>query len=79
MPATPGVGGTGAGRVPLVYRIDLRSAEGYFYAQTFPVRDKDTIYVANAASYDLSKFFTFIRSGTAVATDVSTARALYGR
>ncbi len=74
---TPGVAGTGAGRVPLVYRIDLRSAEGYFYAQTFPVRDKDTIYVANAAAYDLSKFFTFIRSGTAVATDVAATRVLY--
>ena len=74
---TPGVTGTGAGRVPLVYRIDLRSAEGYFYAQTFPVRDKDTIYVANAAAYDLSKFFTFIRSGTAVATDVAATRVLY--
>jgi polysaccharide export outer membrane protein len=69
----------GVGRVPLVYRIDLRSAEGYFYAQTFPVRDKDTIYVANAAAYDLSKFFTFIRSGTAVATDVAATRVLYSR
>ena len=68
---TPGVTGTGAGRVPLVYRIDLRSAEGYFYAQTFPVRDKDTIYVANAAAYDIAKFLAFIRSGTAVATDVA--------
>ena len=76
---SPGAAAAGAGRVPLVYRIDLRSAEGYFYAQTFPVRDKDTIYVANAASYDLSKFFTFIRSGTAVATDVAATRVLYSR
>ncbi|HEX2552764.1 MAG TPA: polysaccharide biosynthesis/export family protein, partial [Microvirga sp.] len=75
---SPGVA-PGAGRVPLVYRIDLRSPEGYFYAQTFPVRDKDTIYVANAASYDLSKFFNFLRSGTAVANDVATTRVLYNR
>jgi polysaccharide export outer membrane protein len=61
----------GGGRVPIVYRIDMRSAEGYFYAQTFPVRDKDTIYVANSASYDVSKFFTFIRTGTGVVSDLN--------
>ncbi len=63
--------GGGGGRVPIVYRIDMRSAEGYFYAQTFPVRDKDTIYVANSASYDVSKFFTFIRTGTGVVSDLN--------
>jgi polysaccharide export outer membrane protein len=75
---TPGVAGTGAGRVPLVYRIDLRSAEGYFYAQTFPVRDKDTIYVANAAAYDIAKFLAFIRSGSGVFEDIAAVRALGG-
>lgn len=73
---SPGVMTVGGGRVPLVYRIDMRSAEGYFYAQTFPVRDKDTIYVANAAAYDVAKFFQFLRAGTGAATDVATARGL---
>ncbi|HEX2552432.1 MAG TPA: polysaccharide biosynthesis/export family protein, partial [Microvirga sp.] len=69
----PAVPAAGDGRVPLVYRINLNSPEGYFYAQTFPVRDKDTIYVANAAAYELDKFFTFLRAGSAVATDIARA------
>ncbi|HEX2171249.1 MAG TPA: polysaccharide biosynthesis/export family protein [Dehalococcoidia bacterium] len=76
---SPGVAASGIGRVPLVYRIDLRSAEGYFYAQTFPVRDKDTIYVANAASYDLSKFFNFLRSGTGVVGDLNRTTTTLGQ
>ncbi len=73
---SPGIGMTGIGRVPIIYRIDLRAAEGYFYAQTFPLRDKDTIYVANAMSYDVSKFFTFIRSGTGVVSDLNKTTTL---
>lgn len=63
---SPGVPMAGMGQVPIVYRIDFRAPEAYFYAQTFPVRDKDTIYIANAASYDLAKFFTFLRTGTGI-------------
>ena len=41
---------TGArdGLSPIVYRLDLREADGYLLAKRFPVHDKDVIYVANA-------------------------------
>ena len=63
---SPEVRAGGAGQVPIVYRIDMRAPEAYFYAQTFPVRDKDTIYVATAASYEIAKFFSFLNAGTSM-------------
>jgi polysaccharide biosynthesis/export protein len=50
--------GTGPnGSSPIVYRLDLRDADAYFLAQQFPVENKDVLYVANAPSSDLRKFF----------------------
>lgn len=45
---------------PVLYRLNLRQANGYFLASQFPIRNKDLIYVANAPMTDLQKFFTLI-------------------
>lgn len=42
--------------VPVIYQINMRHAQSYFYAQSFNVRDKDVIYVANAYGAELNKF-----------------------
>jgi polysaccharide biosynthesis/export protein len=52
------------GSSPVVYRLDLSDAIGYFYAQRFPVDDKDIIYVANARLNELQKFFTLLNTLT---------------
>ena len=53
-----------AGTSPVVYRLDLSDANSYFFAQRFPVEDKDIIYVANARLNELQKFFTLLNTIT---------------
>ncbi|MCW2361391.1 MULTISPECIES: polysaccharide biosynthesis/export family protein [Sphingobium] len=50
----PGV--TSDGKVPVIYRVDMRDPKTLFVAQSFPIRDKDVIYVSNAPLADFSKF-----------------------
>jgi len=52
------------GSSPVVYRLDLSDANSYFFAQRFPVEDKDVIYVANAKLNELQKFFTLLNTIT---------------
>jgi polysaccharide biosynthesis/export protein len=58
LPTGPG------GSSPVVYRLDLSDANSYFFAQRFPVEDKDIIYVANARLNELQKFFTLLNTIT---------------
>ena len=51
-------------QTPVVYRLDLRNAKSFFFAQRFPIEDKDVIYVANADLNELQKFFTLINTLT---------------
>ena len=43
---------------PIVYRLDLREAKSYLLARRFPVRDKDVIFVADAESRPIYRFFS---------------------
>ncbi len=62
------------GRIPVIYRIDLREPTSFFAAQKFPMRDEDILYVSNAPLSDLQRFvsilssiaFTFIGLGEAI-------------
>lgn len=53
--------------VPVVYKVDLRDAGGYFVAQQIPVRDNDVVYVSNAETTELQKFLA-IMNPTSVTT-----------
>ena len=63
------------GRVPLVYRLDLSNAKTYFAAERFLIEDKDVLYVANADTTELEKFFRLINTltGPAVTGAVVTS------
>ena len=41
--------------VPVIYRLDLRSPNGFFYAQRFPILNRDVVYVSSAPFTDLQK------------------------
>jgi len=58
--------------VPVVYRLNLRKVNSYFLARSFPVRDKDILYVANSASDPLTKVFRIV--GTVSGPVVSSSR-----
>jgi polysaccharide export outer membrane protein len=43
------------GAVPVIYRLDLRNADGFFVAQQFPIMNRDVIYVSSAPFTDVQK------------------------
>lgn len=53
---------TPEGRVPVVYRADMRNPATFLAAQNFPVRDKDLLYVSNASGAELQKFLNIVLS-----------------
>ena len=56
VPATPD------GRVPVIYRVDLRDPRSFFVAQSFPMENKDVLYIANAPGSELQKFLNLLLS-----------------
>jgi len=50
------------GRIPVIYRVDLSNPATFFVAQSFPVRNKDVLYVSNAPLADLQKFVSIVSS-----------------
>lgn len=59
-----GVRTTADGKIPVIYRIDLTNPGTFLVAQTFPIKNKDVLYVANAPLTDFSKFVNIISSMT---------------
>ena len=59
-------------RVPVVYRVNLRSSDGYFLAQQFAMRDKDVILVANSDGTQLLKFFALLRGVTGAVSELKS-------
>jgi polysaccharide export outer membrane protein len=56
LPQTP------EGKVPVVYRVDLKEPRAFLVAQNFPMKDKDVVYVANAPAAELQKFLNILTS-----------------
>ncbi|RXF68527.1 polysaccharide biosynthesis/export family protein [Hansschlegelia zhihuaiae] len=70
----PDYDGRYGAKVPVVYRVNLRDPQAYFYAKGFTIRDRDVLYVANSAASELQKFLQIIgsvRSVASVATDAA--------
>ena len=53
---------TADGKVPVIYRADLKDPATFLIAQNFPMHDKDVVYVANATAADLQKFLNILTS-----------------
>ena len=51
---------TAQGLVPVVYRVDLKDPRSLFWIQSFPMRDRDVLYVSNAPAAELQKFLNLI-------------------
>ena len=48
------------GMVPVVYRFDLTDPGSFFVMQSFPIENRDVLYVANAPADELQKFLNLI-------------------
>lgn len=47
--------------VPVIYRLNLKSPEGFLLSQRFAIRSKDVVYVPNADSVQWQKFLDLLR------------------
>lgn len=50
------------GKVPIIYRFNMKDPATFFIAQSFPIRDGDVLYVSNAPLADFQKFINVIYS-----------------
>jgi polysaccharide export outer membrane protein len=50
------------GRIPVIYRVDLSNPATFFVAQSFPMQNRDVVYVSNAPLADLQKFVSIVSS-----------------
>jgi polysaccharide export outer membrane protein len=60
-PSQP-VATTPEGRVPVVYRMNLRDPKSFFVMQSFAMNDKDILYVSTAPTAELQKFLNVVFS-----------------
>ncbi len=52
--------------VPVVYQVDLKSPQGYFVAQSFAIRDRDLVYVANTETVQMAKIANLVHTFTSI-------------
>lgn len=50
------------GRIPVIYRINLRDPASFFVAQSFPIENKDVLYVSVAPLSDFQRFVSIVSS-----------------
>tara|TARA_B110001454_G_C12718974_1_gene433859 strand:- start:710 stop:1798 length:1089 start_codon:yes stop_codon:yes gene_type:complete len=50
------------GKIPVIYRVDMKNPATFFIAQGFPIRNRDVLYVSNAPLADMQKFVNIIAS-----------------
>lgn len=48
------------GKIPVIYRLDLKNPASFFIAQGFPIQNRDVLYVSNAPLADIQKFVNII-------------------
>jgi len=65
----------GGNLVPVIYLLNLRDAHSFFLARSFPVKDKDILYIANSASDQVQKFLGLVGL---VTSPVISGAATYG-
>jgi polysaccharide biosynthesis/export protein len=56
-------------RIPVIYNANLRDPAGFFLATQIRMRNKDVLYISNAASVEIVKVLQYLRVVMATATD----------
>ncbi len=51
---------TPEGKVPVIYKVNLKDPVTFFVAQNFTIQNKDVMYVANATGAELQKFLNLV-------------------
>jgi polysaccharide export outer membrane protein len=59
--------------VPVIFRADLRAPQAYFMAQSFQMRDRDIVYVANAETTQIDKLLIKMLHAAEIASIIDRA------
>ena len=62
---------------PVIFKLNLRKANGFFLAQKFLMEDQDIIYVANAESVEFSKFLNVLTLNSTTAISGGNTVSLF--
>ncbi|MFA6040028.1 MAG: polysaccharide biosynthesis/export family protein [Methylophilus sp.] len=62
---------TADGKVPVIYRVNLKDPSSFFVAQTFQVDNKDILYISNAPITEMQKFLNVLFSITYPITSIT--------
>jgi polysaccharide export outer membrane protein len=62
--------------VPIVYRLDLKKADGFFVAENFYIRPDDMLYVARSDLTETEKFLNVVNTATQVVYNVRVTSVL---
>lgn len=66
---------SGQKAIPTIYRVNFADPAGFFFAQEFPMRSGDVIYISNADSVEFNKVLAVLQSTLGVTnTTVNTVR-----
>lgn len=60
-------------KVPVVYRLDLKDPASFFVAQSFPMSNKDLIFISNAPVAEMQKFLNLVFSVVYPVTNIIRA------
>ncbi|KPF89069.1 hypothetical protein IP83_03600 [Novosphingobium sp. AAP93] len=63
--------------VPVVYQVNLKSADGLLLAQNFSMRDRDVVYVATSESVQVGKIARLLNEITSIGKSRTTQRFTY--
>lgn len=58
------VASTPDGLVPVIYRLNLRDPRSFFVMQSFPISNRDILFVSNSPAADLQKFLGLVSTVT---------------
>jgi polysaccharide biosynthesis/export protein len=50
------------GKVPVIYRLNMKDPASFLVAEQFPMHHRDVLYVSNAPAAELQKFLTILTS-----------------
>lgn len=64
---------TSDGKLPVIYQLDLKQPGSLFVAQSFPMRNRDVLYVSDAPLADLQKFMNMVSSAAFSVIGVANA------
>lgn len=67
-----GARATTDGKIPVIYRVDMTNPATFLVAQTFPIKNKDVVYVANSPLTDFAKFTNIVASLTYTLVNLGT-------